>query len=427
VLGRQDIVQERGLAGAQEAGQDGHGNLGRRRRGAAQQLAAAGGQANRQRRAWSGVSLHKAGGRAALLTHLSAIAAGASGCRRNSRAAAVLRRDTAAHDARTLGCRAGGAQQQRQQRGSHSWHTESHTLALAQPCSTQVFLFSRVTMMHGHAAADGGAERAGGGLLAQLHAERVARQPRRVATHALDASTCVSVVEQHGAQLGSSLWHSALPLCDWLYADARLRERGPRRILELGAGCGTCGIAAALAAGSAGGHTVVLTDKEEVCEHLQRNVAANAAAIQAVGSSVHVAPLLWRRQPPEDAAARQEWEAVKQHGPFDLLVACECVYELPLLAALIDTLAQAAAEHTAANSAGEDCCVIILGFCRRGGSLCPPEAVEEMLLGRFEHVAPPTTLARSSSAEGPELQTDSSGAPGTDTSTTFVYQMRLRT
>lgn len=362
----------------------------------------------------------QAGGRAALLTHLSAIAAGASGCRRNSRAAAVLRRDTAAR------CADAWLPRRRGSAADSSEAATRGTLALAQPCSTQVFPLD-VTMMHGHAAADGGAERAGGGLLAQLHAERVARQPRRVATHALDASTCVSVVEQHGAQLGSSLWHSALPLCDWLYADARLRERGPRRILELGAGCGTCGIAAALAAGSAGGHTVVLTDKEEVCEHLQRNVAANAAAIQAVGSSVHVAPLLWRRQPPEDAAARQEWEAVKQHGPFDLLVACECVYELPLLAALIDTLAQAAAEHTAANSAGEDCCVIILGFCRRGGSLCPPEAVEEMLLGRFEHVAPPTTLARSSSAEGPELQTDSSGAPGTDTSTTFVYQMRLRT
>ena len=70
---------------------------------------------------------------------------------------------------------------------------------------------------HGHAA--GGA---GGGILAQLHAERVARQAARVATHDLDASSAVKIVEQHGAQLGSSLWHSALPLCNWLYANSQL-------------------------------------------------------------------------------------------------------------------------------------------------------------------------------------------------------------
>lgn len=292
-------------------------------------------------------------------------------------------------------------------------------------------------MQHGHAAGGGG-----GGLLAQLHAERVARQPARVATHGLDAGNAVAIVEQHGAQLGSSLWHSALPLCDWLYSsDSRVWGHRSRRILELGAGCGTCGIAAALAArSSAAGHAVVLTDKPEVCEHLRRNVAANAAAIQAAGSSVHVAPLLWRRTiPVQRDEAWTEWEELKQHGPFDLIIACECVYELPLLAALIDTIAHGAAEYArlagadraaSAPAPEPDYCLIVLGFCRRGGPLCPPEAVEEMLLARFEHVSPPTMLNRESgkrpSAGGADLAHGRDSSSGTDTGTTFIYQMKLR-
>ncbi len=274
-------------------------------------------------------------------------------------------------------------------------------------------------------------------MLAQLHAERMARQATCEAMHELDGSTAVVIVEQHGAQLGSSLWHSALPLCDWLYSNLRLwgdRSRS-RRILELGAGCGTCGIAAAMA--PPGGHTVVLTDKAEVCDHLQRNVAANGAAVLAAGSSVHVAPLLWRHALPQ-SVVWTEWDAVKRHGPFDVIIACECVYELPLLEALIDTIAHGAAEYARAVEAGrarasaeatmDDFCTIVLGFCRRGGSLCPPEAVEEMLLERFEHVCPPSALNRGSGKQPSTSYSDVAhdSFSGTDTSTTLIYQLKLR-
>ena len=288
-------------------------------------------------------------------------------------------------------------------------------------------------MQHGHAAGGGGQ----GGLLAQLHAERVARQATREATHDLDGKTAVVIVEQHGAQLGSSLWHSALPLCDWLYSSSRLwgDHSRSRRILELGAGCGTCGIAAALA--PPGGHTVVLTDKAEVCDHLQCNVSANGAAILAAGSSVHVAPLLWRHALPRNVAWT-DWDAVKRHGPFDVIIACECVYELPLLAALIDTIAHGAAEYAraveadrapaSAEATTDDFCTIVLGFCRRGGSLCPPEAVEEMLLERFEHVSPPFVLNRGTGKPPSSGYSDAArdSSSGTDTGTTFIHQLKLR-
>jgi predicted nicotinamide N-methyase len=226
-------------------------------------------------------------------------------------------------------------------------------------------------------------------LLASLHAERVARQPQAVTKHDVEG-TEVSVVEQHGTQLGSSLWHSALPLARYLHTSALWAE--PRRVLELGAGCGTVGIAAALANP---GCTVVLTDKPEVVDHLRANIEANAPALAAARARVCALPLVWRRAavPPELGGAG-EWESVAAAGgaaAFDIVLACECVYELSLLRALLDTMERAMAQAS----------VAVLGFCRRGGSLCPIAQAESMLLERFEHAVPPVRTAVYSSAHWP--------------------------
>ena len=54
------------------------------------------------------------------------------------------------------------------------------------------------------------------------------------------------------------------------------------------------------------------------------------------------------------------------------------MYELPLLTALCDTLALLASEAPVE-------CRVILGFCRRGGALCPPEQAEAIIMQQFEH------------------------------------------
>ena len=60
------------------------------------------------------------------------------------------------------------------------------------------------------------------------------------------------------------------------------------------------------------------------------------------------------------------------------IAAADSVYELPLLTALCDTLALLASEAPAE-------CRVILGFCRRGGALCPPEQAEAIIMQQFEH------------------------------------------
>ena len=170
-------------------------------------------------------------------------------------------------------------------------------------------------------------------------------------------------------------------------------------MLELGAGCGAAGLAAALGADPADAAALlVLTEKPELVPHLRANVEANAAALD--DRAVRVLPLDWV------AASAEDWDCLLAAGQFDLVVAADCVYELPLLKALADAAARALAPDG----------VFVCGFCRRGGALCPPSAVEPVLLERFE-IAERATLA----LDGPATP-----AAGSDTSAMTVLQLTLR-
>mgnify|MGYP004196105131 CR=1 FL=1 len=77
---------------------------------------------------------------------------------------------------------------------------------------------------------------------------------------------------------------------------------------------------------------------------------------------------------------------------------------------MLKALADAAARALAPDG------LFVCGFCRRGGALCPPSAVEPVLLERFE-IAERATLA----LDGPATP-----AAGSDTSAMTVLQLTLR-
>jgi len=144
--------------------------------------------------------------------------------------------------------------------------------------------------------------------LKALRLERLARQLPQLTTRQINAALSVTVSELHGAELGSSLWQATGPLISALAQ----RDLGGARVLELGAGVGTAGIAAALL----GAARVVLADKPEVVPHTRRNVDVNAAALAACAApapAVECAALSWG----EDAV----------QGPFELVIASDCCYE----------------------------------------------------------------------------------------------------
>jgi predicted nicotinamide N-methyase len=115
--------------------------------------------------------------------------------------------------------------------------------------------------------------------------------------------------------LGNAVWEGAVQLCRWLEErPALVREK---RVLELGAGCGACG----LVAGCLGASEVLLTDMSNIVPLLESNVAANRDC-----GVVAVAALDWTESPLPD------------YGSFDVVLAADCIYVHSPLAALVDVL-----------------------------------------------------------------------------------------
>ena len=78
---------------------------------------------------------------------------------------------------------------------------------------------------------------------------------------------------------GGIVWESAFCLAQYLRGEARARRIRGRRVLELGAGAGLLGLAAA----ASGAKRVVLTDHPDAMPLLTRNVERNAEALAGHG------------------------------------------------------------------------------------------------------------------------------------------------
>ncbi|KAK5702692.1 Protein-lysine N-methyltransferase rrg1 [Elasticomyces elasticus] len=123
--------------------------------------------------------------------------------------------------------------------------------------------------------------------------------------------------------MGLKTWASSYLLAKRL---SILRETLPRmakeaRILELGAGTGLVGLAAAVILQ----RTVILTDLPEILPNLQRNIRDNAAVLATPAAKVETAVLDWS-QPEHLAPDRKPQVEVYPPHTFPLILAADAVY-----------------------------------------------------------------------------------------------------
>ena len=152
----------------------------------------------------------------------------------------------------------------------------------------------------------------------------------------------VLISESHGDSLtGGSLWPASFVLTEYISSegDAALCKEtfSALRAVELGSGCGLCGLAAAKL-----GATVVLTDLAEALPHLAANVALNGFARSP---RVEVAECDWN-------AASSDALAQLRSRHFDVALASECIYDPEMVLPLLRMLHTLSQPHTSCYVAG---------------------------------------------------------------------------
>jgi predicted nicotinamide N-methyase len=152
-------------------------------------------------------------------------------------------------------------------------------------------------------------------------------EARRAVTIALETS-------EEDELEGSIVWDSAIVLARLLLDEAKFHPKffaPPRRFLELGAGCGLAGIAAALR-----GAAVTLTDIAGVLPRLRRNVEVNRhllAEAEGGAATLDVAELDWTR-----LAGALADPAATVRAPYDVILLADCVYQADIVEPLVDAL-----------------------------------------------------------------------------------------
>lgn len=135
-----------------------------------------------------------------------------------------------------------------------------------------------------------------------------------------------------GREISGQVWAAgaalARHLLDSSSAGGLLMADRPT-VVEVGAGTGIAGLAAALA----GASVVTLTDLPDHLYNIDNAIASNHDALERRGATVVSCPLAWG-----DAAAA----AAASPDGCDFVIAADCIYNPALLAALAATLAELA-------------------------------------------------------------------------------------
>ena len=125
------------------------------------------------------------------------------------------------------------------------------------------------------------------------------------------------------------LFRDSLPI----FSDYRLQQGKPARVLELGAGTGLVGIAAAAIFAT----HVDLTDLPEICANLAHNTEKNESMVRECGGSMAVFPLDWSDLPPK--------EEVSAEDKYDAILAADSLYSPQHPAMLTDAISRYLRPH----------------------------------------------------------------------------------
>eukprot|EP01062_Namystynia_karyoxenos_P048010 TRINITY_DN36431_c0_g1_i1.p1 TRINITY_DN36431_c0_g1~~TRINITY_DN36431_c0_g1_i1.p1 ORF type:complete len:361 (+),score=111.17 TRINITY_DN36431_c0_g1_i1:60-1085(+) len=135
----------------------------------------------------------------------------------------------------------------------------------------------------------------------------------------------VTVVQQPSVEgTGGVIWETSYALAIQL-APLLQQAPGALRVLEVGAGCGLCGIALARL-----GADVVVTEQESAMGNLGENVRRNAPAGSEAPYRCRPLRLAWGEE--------RDIASARALGPFDWIVGTDVVFAKRLVAPLLDTL-----------------------------------------------------------------------------------------
>lgn len=161
-----------------------------------------------------------------------------------------------------------------------------------------------------------------------------------VGTTKLMFDTRPDEAQQRGT--GVHLWDSSRSLATYLMENKRKLKIVGSNVLELGSGCGLGGLAAAVA----GAGSVVLTDIEEMCPIIKRNVGMNDVISRE--SKILTYPYLWGEDiAPLCNASRDLIDKTTNGEPcFDIIIGADVVFTVPMIQPLLDALMMLASSTT---------------------------------------------------------------------------------
>eukprot|EP00920_Eleutheroschizon_duboscqi_P002996 GHVT01007170.1.p1 GENE.GHVT01007170.1~~GHVT01007170.1.p1 ORF type:complete len:231 (-),score=7.50 GHVT01007170.1:155-847(-) len=136
---------------------------------------------------------------------------------------------------------------------------------------------------------------------------------------------------------GTHLWDASIYLSRLLQTSQWRRSVQGASVLELGAGCGMCGIAAH----HLGADFVVMTDCKEILGLTQENVSRNTEYKDASGSAIYVRELNWGQT--DLPKFRNDLNTTVKTPDnscvsFDLILGADVVFRLDLVEPLLDVI-----------------------------------------------------------------------------------------